>query len=77
MLGVAVITLGEQVARKLLGLNFEGFWLVVGLLFALGGVWELLQVQASLVPVLLIIVGLALLASLGWRLLKGNEQSTS
>lgn len=63
LLGVGVITLGAQVARKSFGLAAEGFWIVVGLLFALGGVWELLGVQFSLVPIVLIAAGAALLLS--------------
>jgi cytochrome c oxidase subunit IV len=33
LLGVAVITLGTQMARKIYGLKMEGFWIIVGLLF--------------------------------------------
>jgi hypothetical protein len=36
---------------------------VVGLLFAVGGLWELLAVELSLVAVVLIGAGLALLVS--------------
>ena len=61
LLGVGVITLGGQLARKNFGLAVEGFWIVVGLLFALGGVWELLGVQFSLAPIVLLVAGVALL----------------
>jgi hypothetical protein len=37
LLGVAVITLGTQLARRYLGLTIERFWIVVGFLFLLGG----------------------------------------
>jgi hypothetical protein len=63
LLGVGVIMLGVQVARKNFGLALEGFWVVVGLLFVLGGVWELLGVRYSLVPMVSIIAGVALLIS--------------
>jgi hypothetical protein len=63
LLGVGVITLGGQLARKYFSLGIEGFWVVVGLLFFLGGVWELLAIQVGLVPILLIIAGGALLLS--------------
>ena len=63
LLGVGVITLGGQLARKYFILTVERFWIVVGLLFVLGGVWELLGLQFSLVPILLIVVGVALLLS--------------
>jgi hypothetical protein len=35
----------------------------VGFLFVLGGVWELLSIQFSLVPIVLIVAGAALLLS--------------
>jgi hypothetical protein len=63
LVGVGVITLGGQLARKYFSLAVERFWVVVGLLFILGGVWELLGLQFSLVPILLIVAGLALLLS--------------
>ena len=63
LLGVGVITLGGQLARKYFSLTVERFWVVVGLLFVLGGVWELLGLQFSLVPILLIVAGVALLLS--------------
>jgi hypothetical protein len=62
-LGVGVITLGGQLARKYFNLGVEGFWVVVGLLFVLGGVWEFLGIQFSLVPLVLIVAGVALLLS--------------
>jgi hypothetical protein len=64
LLGVAIITLLGQAARKYYGLSLEWFWLVVGLLFLLGGLWELYQVEIDLVPILLIIAGAALLISI-------------
>jgi hypothetical protein len=63
LIGVGAITLGGQAARRYYGLKLEGFWVAVGVLFALGGVWELSEVEVSLVPVLLIVAGAALLLS--------------
>lgn len=63
MLGVGIIALAVQLARRQLGLAIERFWVVVGALFSLGGVWELLGVQFSLVPIVLIVAGVALLFS--------------
>jgi hypothetical protein len=63
LLGVGIITLGAQVARKHFGLKLEGFWVVVGSFFVLGGVWRLLNVQLRLVPILCFVVGFALLVS--------------
>ncbi len=64
LLGVGIITLGIQLTRKSLGLRFEPFWVVVGFLFALGGVWELFQVRFGLFPILCIAVGVAFLFSI-------------
>lgn len=65
LIGVAVITLGSQLVRKLAGLTVEWFWVVVGLLIALWGIWELNAIQVSLIPVLMIIVGLVLAGMIG------------
>jgi len=64
LIGVSVITLGGQFARKIFGLALQGFWLVCGLLFLVGGIWELYKVEVSLVPILLIVAGGALIVSL-------------
>jgi len=63
LLGVGVIILGGQVTRTYSGLKLEGFGVVVGSLFFLGGIWELLNVQLDLTPIICIIAGLALLGS--------------
>jgi hypothetical protein len=61
--GVGVITLAVQVVRKYLNLKLEGFWVVIGLLFVVGGLWELFEPDLPLVPILLIVAGAALLIS--------------
>jgi len=63
LIGVAAIILLGQSARRYYGLAVEKFWAVVGVLFLLGGIWELFQVQVGLVPILLIVAGCALLLS--------------
>lgn len=70
LLGVGVIALGAQVARKYFGLPIERFWLMIGIVFAVWGVWELLNIQLSkppipgtLLPILLIVAGIVLVAS--------------
>jgi hypothetical protein len=40
LLGVGIIILGAQVTRKYFGLKLEGFWVVMGVFFVWGGVWE-------------------------------------
>ena len=64
LLGIGLITLGMQIARKMYNLPFEGFWVVIGILFALGGLWELYETDLPLVPILLIIAGLLMIISM-------------
>ncbi len=63
LLGVGIIILGKQATRKYMALGLETFGVVCGVLFVLGGVWELLSVRVSLVPVVCIAAGVALLLS--------------
>ena len=77
LLGVGVITLGGQVARRRFNLNLEGFWVVVGLLFVVGGVWNLIEAKVALVPLLLIVAGLAVLVSAFWGKPRSEDDSCS
>jgi hypothetical protein len=61
LLGIGIIMVGVQVARLVLKLHIEGFWLVIGLLFVAGGIWQLIDTRLPLVPILLIVAGLALM----------------
>jgi len=63
LLGIGVIILGGQLARKSIGFGFEMFWVLVGVLFLLGGIWDLLSVRVSLAPIVCIVAGVLLLAS--------------
>ncbi len=65
LLGVGVIILGVQLARRYADLAVERFSALVGVIFLFGGVWELLgkAAPAALVPVLFIIAGALLLIS--------------
>jgi hypothetical protein len=63
LLGIGVITLGEQTARRYFRLRIERFWIVVGLLFLLGGLVEIFEAQLPLLPLLLIAAGLVVLFS--------------
>jgi hypothetical protein len=67
LVGIGVITLGMQIFRALSQVRVEGFWIVVGILFLVGGFWELFKPDLPLVPVLLIIAGLLLLLSIAKR----------
>ena len=69
MLGVATIILGETVIRWNMNLKIGGFWIVVGVMFLVGGLWELFQVPWPLAPVLIIGCGLAIL----WGLFSGKH----
>ncbi len=63
LLGVGIITLGGQMARKYFNLRVELFWITVGVLFLLGGVWELFEIRLGLTPVLIIVAGILFLLS--------------
>lgn len=63
LLGVGIIILGKQATRKYMALGFETFEVVCGVLFVLGGIWELFSVRISLVPVVCLAAGVALLLS--------------
>lgn len=64
LLGVGIITIGIQLIRKSYNLKLEGFWMVIGLLFVLGGLGNILQVNIPIVPIVLILAGVTLLYSI-------------
>jgi hypothetical protein len=63
MLGIGVITLVMQGIRIQKKIKTEVFWVVIGILFVLGGLWELFRPDVPLVSIVLIIAGIALLLS--------------
>jgi hypothetical protein len=63
LFGVGIITLGSQTARKYFNFKVEGFWVIAGLLFVLGGIWKLLKIEFDLLPILLIVAGLVFIIS--------------
>ena len=63
LVGVGLISLGMQVARKYSGLESDGFWIVVGVLFVIVGTWEMFEIKLPLMSVFLIVVGAAFLVS--------------
>jgi len=69
LFGIAAIILGEAALRWRLGLNIGAFWIACGLLFLLGGLWELFKVPWPLGPVLIILCGVAIL----WGALSGRH----
>ena len=72
LLGIGVSILSEAAVRWYLQLNIGAFWIACGFLFVVGGIWELFQIELPLVPVLLILGGVAMLigAIRGRHLLK-------
>jgi hypothetical protein len=63
LVGIGVITLGVQIARTRHGLKAETFWVIIGVLFVLGGLWQLFEPNIPLIPILLIVAGLIVLLS--------------
>lgn len=63
LLGVGLITLAGQAARRYFKLKLEGFWVVVGVLFLVGGLGALSKLELPMGPIVLIAAGLALLIS--------------
>lgn len=63
LLGVGIIVLGAQATRKYVHLALEAFWVVVGVLFVIGGIWELLSVRVGMIPIVCIVAGALLLVS--------------
>jgi hypothetical protein len=61
LLGIGLIILGVQVARLFLKLRVERFWLIVGLLFVVGSLWQLADPRVPIPAILLITAGLALI----------------
>jgi len=64
LLGVGVLVLGAQLARRAIDVRIDGFWLVAGALFLLGGISEiaLFGITFAIIPVLCIVAGVVLLA---------------
>ena len=71
LLGVAAITLGMQGLRKLYGVPVEGFWILVGLGFAIAGLWQWIDIEKPFAPFILIAIGVALLF---WRVWPRSRQ---
>ena len=62
-LGIGIIMLGVQAARRYFQLRVEKFWTVVGLLFVGGGLWDTFDLNAPFAAVVLILVGVLILVS--------------
>jgi hypothetical protein len=72
LLGVAAITLGMQAIRKISGVRVEGFWVLVGLGFAVAGSWQWFDIGKPFAPIVLIAIGVALFV---WRVWPWSRHS--
>ncbi len=63
LLGVGIILLAKQAARKYFDYTLETFWIVVGAVLVAASAADLLGVHMSLVPVVCIGVGISVLLS--------------
>ncbi len=65
LLGVGIVVLGTQLYRRQIALHVEGFWLVAGSLFLIGGLWELagLERRVAVIPIVCILAGAGLLVN--------------
>lgn len=73
MLGVGLIIIGGLAARRHFGLKTEAVWIVVGVLFVVGGLWGVSGMTVPLGPILLVVAGVAILiAELGGKSLIGK-----
>lgn len=58
LLGVGVLMLAMQGARRVSRVKADGFWIIVGIALLMGGLWELWGAAIPLLPVLLIAAGI-------------------
>ncbi len=64
LVGVGVIILGMQVIHQMVGgARLDVFSTICGLLFLIGGIWELFSISFGLVPALSIAAGIVLVLS--------------
>ena len=60
-LGVGVIVLGGALVRLIAGVSVSNFWLIIGAVFVIAGVGELLEIDLPLLPAALVVCGVLLL----------------
>ena len=60
LVGVGLILLGLNAARRIRGVKTSGFGIIVGLIASAGGIGRILGQDLPLVPILLIIFGVGL-----------------
>lgn len=62
LVGVGVLILATQLARRQMSTPVEAFWVVCGAVLLVAGLWNVLALPWPLAPMLLILFGAALLA---------------
>lgn len=64
LIGAGLIILCSEIAHVMVGEHrIDWFSTIVGLIFVFGGIWILFGIQVSLVPILCIVAGAALILS--------------
>ena len=58
LLGVGILMLAMQGARRVSRVKADGFWIIVGIALLMGGLWELWGAAIPLLPVVLIAAGI-------------------
>lgn len=58
LLGVGILMLAMQGARRMSRVKADGFWIIVGVALLMGGLWELWGAAIPLLPVVLIAAGI-------------------
>ncbi|SRR6056297_270078 len=66
LLGIGAIILVVQLLRRYFDLAQQNLWLVTGILFIIGGLWDLIDTDLPLVPLLLIVAGGVMVFSSFW-----------
>jgi hypothetical protein len=61
IIGTGILLLGLQLARVLLHMPVDVFWIIVAMALVIGGFWELWDVAIPLAPLILIALGIGLL----------------
>jgi hypothetical protein len=63
LLGISAIVLGAQAALSIRGDRVDAFWVACGLVLLASGVWLLFGLTWPLTPVLLVLLGVAMLGN--------------
>ena len=63
LIGIGVIILGLQIARRIYNLKVEVFWIVVGACLLVFNLFKIPEVDLPVIPILLIIFGAYFLVS--------------